>query len=514
MEQIFLDQYTFEKMADVPLEGGILQWPSEIVKQLYSRYPDLAKVNIPYSLDYHHVNEKTLSAKGSVVHGLMEIPFIVDQGNLKPMLVYHLAGDPITTVMPITPAKILTVLSPPSPFGKKLTRKGKRTTPRINASTSAVVQLKTASLLDTLDGTVYEEDKKKLVEDIIEDPRLLAAMRTNETVPLLDKVSQLETMSEETLDLETEKDIYYIYKNAGLGYTKLSSNSTIYDPKIEVLQTVTEDTSLFKTSAKKKLIEMAKTANVSDTLSLGNGYFKIVELEDGKILLNTKGNYINNFEKDASFEYAAKEIQLPITHKVHKGDNVLIKTAENRYFGPLKIASVCSIKGKTHISGIHKLQKTSFVETGTLSKTIVDDKTNTYYTPYNEYIKLAAKENLKKLFQDFVKSSHTVAKRSGQYYLIGPEFEKLSMCSGNSNPFTKDEALWMLIQTGASEETVKQAEELPRGEFPVMDKLRAPMLKTRILEKTAEDLLFLRNYIDSNFKGLVKEASTSIADKN
>lgn len=513
MENLFIDKYEFEKKANKPLEGGMLQWPAEITRQLYSQFPALA--NYPYALDYHNVDEKTRSAKGSVVIKTMEIPFIIETGQLKPMLVYHLNDQPVTTVMPITDLKIQQTLEPQS-FSKGLTHKGSKGVPRIQGSSTTIVQTKTASLLEGLDGTVYPEDKKKLLTDLVSDPRLIMSLDQNDTAEVLEKVSSLHTVSPDDMNLEVEHDVHFIYKNAGLGYTKLSGNSSIYDPKVELISSVEEP--LIKTSARGKIFELVKQSEVSDVLKLGSQNYKMVRMDDeyskdGVILVSSKGSYINDFEKSASFEYSPDEVNLPITKDAHPGDTVLVKTAEGRYFGPVKVAETAKVKGKRILKGSCRLKKAEFIETDKLTKTVLDKKTNTFFTPHSEYIKLASREPVKKVFNDFVKSAHTVAKRHGQYYLIGPEFNKLASYSGTSNPYSKEEALWTLVQLGASEETIKKAESLARGEFFVNDRLNTPVLKTRILEKAASDISLIRKYIDRSYRGLVKEAVSSIADK-
>lgn len=518
MDKFFIEPYTFEKVADKPLPQNILEWPSSIIQVLFNDYPELA--NFPYTVNFTSKDEKRGSAMGTVlINNVLNVPFVVDTFSLLPMLVGFVSGQDILQSMPLTKGFLTAVLAPQS-FSKGLVNKKKNNNGRtLQASTYGYQEVKQASLLDTLNGSIRPEDKLNLLTKLAQDERLIASFASNGTSDVLEKVANLKVTENDTVDTVPE-NIFYIYKEAGLGYVKVSGNSEVYAPKKTALSEVDvkSGTSLMKTASKNNAIDFIKQASPTDVISYKGTDYKVIELDktfskEAHMLLSEDGKYINNFEKLAEWGYSSNQPSFNYTSTPQKGEYILVKTAENKFVGPVHVETIYSDKGQSRVYGSTGFTKVAFLENKNIDKSIYDSARNTVYVPKLETVKLAEKVDLVRPIEKIASVKHVVAKRSGEYYLVGPAFDKLASLSGNRGPFKKDEAVWNLIQVGASEDTIKRAEKMSRGEFYVPEVLEAPIEKKASKDEYDNSVKVVRSFIDSKFKGLLKEAA-SIADKS
>lgn len=500
MKDLFIEPVSFEKTADIQLTENMMMWPNEITAALFKKFPIMTKS--PYSVMFNTRNDKLRSAKGTLSVGPMEIPFVIEGGLLKPMLVYYLQGQDLTNVMPLTGSVAERILSPKT-FAKGLvdyTKPEKK-----NVSVSGEYRLKAGSLLENLDGTVYETDKKALLNEL---------SSYQFTPPdVITKVASLRTMEPSNLTRDIPEDIYYIFKNAGLGWTKYSGNSRFYKNASTFLKdTEVKDTPLVKTTVKGAALTFMKQAEVSDVINYKGSSYKVLGLDlnhyfSSHILMDKKGNYISDLEKTAEWEYSKESVNLPKVKSVSPGEYVLVKTAENKYLGPVFVSSYYKDKGQARLIGTSDFEKVAFYEDNRFEKTVYDK--NKIYVPELEMIKVGSKVTVSRPLTKTERFSHTVTKHQNDYYLVGPEFKKYAELCGSTGVYNKHDAIWALIQLGASEDTITKIAEMISGEVKIVDFLQSPV---KYAEKITDDRKLVASYIDTKFKGLLKEA-VSIADE-
>ena len=509
MEDLFISAYNeLEKTADRKLSNNQLQWPNEILEQLYQVYPELA--TLPQSINYMSKDDDKKSAVGQVVIAdAVNIPFVIDSGYLKPLVVFYPAGESITGSMPLTQNALAELLFK-NRFYKGLAPRKRNFGSTVVNSGISEVPVKTASLLEGLDGTVRSEDKVELLKSL-NDKRILTKLAETKNEKILEKIASLETSLEKTASLEFEEDIYVIYKNAGLGYTKLSGNSQVYDPhKIELREIdVPGDIPLIKTSAK-NVKALDKVASIDGTIKYKNHNYEIIKLDPGfstktALLVNSNNDYIDDFTKEANWEYSDKFVEHKVDSTLVVGDQILIKTASNKFCGPVSVSSAFKTKGNWNIHGSIGLKKIAFIEEPRLSNTIV--KSAEVYIPKAEFIKLAKKIHPETNLEKKANQNHFVSKRDGEYYFVGPAFEKFSSMTGVKRPLSQNEAVWNLIQLGASESVIKQAQILSNGrEFIVNEKLEVPITKEAFVKTGSSSSQIISDFVKSKFRGLIKEA--------
>lgn len=499
MKNLFIEPMRFEKKADTQLTENMLMWPNEIVSALYNQIPFLA--NYPYSVAFNFRNDKLRSAKGTVTVGVLEIPFIIDNGMLKPLLVFYLQGQDLTSVMPLTGAVAEKFLSPKT-FAKGLQEYKKEQ--KSNVNISGEYQVKAGSLLNLLDGTVYEEDKNRLISSLKTSPF---------TSTLVSKIENIKTAEKADLSTEIEDDIFYIFKNSDLGWTQYSGNSRFYKFAETPLKDVDvkEDSKLMQTCSKGDPITFLKQAEVSDVIDYNGSLYKMINLEsNSQMFIDKSGNYLSNLEKRSEWQYSPETVEFEISDTISNGDNILVKAAENKYIGPISVQSFYKDMGAFRLVGSIGLEKVAVYEDKRFEKTISDTIKNIFYVPEFKFIKVGKKIDVVEPLSKLRKLSHTVSKVDNEYYLIGPEFKKYAEVSGKIGPYNKHTALWTLIQLGATEDSITKVANLARGEIKLTDYLESPRIFSNSVDS---DRKAAASFIDSKFHGLIKEAA-SIADKD
>lgn len=498
MKNLFIEPMRFEKKADTQLTENMLMWPNEIVSALYNQIPLLA--NYPYSVAFNFRNDKLRSAKGTVTVGVLEIPFIIDGGMLKPMLVFYLQGQDLTSVMPLTGSIAEKFLSPKT-FAKGLQEYKKEQGSNVQVSGEYV---KAGSLLNLLDGTVYEEDKKQLISSLKSSPF---------TSTLVSKIENIKTAEKADLSTKIEDDVFYTFKNSDMGWTRYSGNSRFYKFAEAHLKDVDikEDSKLTQTCSKGSPVSFLKRAEVSDVIDYNGSLYKMINLEsNSQMFMDKAGNYLSNLEKVSEWQYSLETVDFETSIAISNGDNVLVKTAENKYIGPINVQSSYKDNGAFRLIGLIDLEKVAVYEDKRFEKTINDTAKNIFYVPEFKFIKVGKKINTVEPMSKLARLKHTVSKVNNEYYLIGPEFKKYAEVSGKMGPYNKHTALWTLIQLGATEDTLTKVANLSRGEIKLMDFLESPRIFNDSIDS---DRKSTASFIDSKFHGLIKEAA-SIADKD
>jgi hypothetical protein len=511
MDNFFIQPKALEKSAAKKLSGNILQWPNEIIEALYQDFRALSQ--FPQTVNYVSKDDDRKDAVGQIQINNLIIPFIIENGSLKPFTVCYIDGQHIMQSMPLTETQISKVLFSNS-FHKGLTRKKAPDRPPVSYSGVAEVPIKTASLLDQLDGTILLSDKQKVLSEL-NDPEIAASLIDKQAaLDKLEKLAGLKTLTENSDNIEFEEDIHYIYKEAGLGYTKISGNSKVYSPRTSSLRDidVKQNESLVKSASTSKVVEdLVKSAGILGTIKYDNKNYSVLKLDEtlckeAALLVNTKGDYISELDKEAEWGYTPESVNIPFK-KATKGDFVLVKTSSKEFSGPFMVQSAYAVKNAPRIEGIMGFDKLAFVEDTRLSKTVYDLDNSTIYVPKLETVKLASKINLEKPYEKLASRNHFISNRNNEYYLIGPEFKKYAEVSGNAGPYNVHEMSWALIQLGATEDLVKKAQSLVAGEFYIDEKLEAPLTKKAFIEADSKSSKELQAFINSNFRGLIKEAA-------
>lgn len=507
MEELFIKKYEFEKKADKKLSNNIMQWQNEILETLYQQFPELSQ--FPQAINYISKNDDKKSAAGRIDFAeKISIPFIVDSGKLKPMIVFYPAGGSISDSMPLSQLAIQQNLSPQN-FYKKLAPK----TPRASAYSASGSAVKSASFIESLSGKISSEDKESVLKELVE-PRMLATLVEKKASHFIDKVSGLSSSVNKVQEpVEIEEDIEYIYKQADLGWVKMSGNSKVYAPKITHLREIDAKGEFIKASGKAD-DPMEKIASVTGAIAYKGSDFKIITLDKtfckkSALLVDEKSNYIEDFTKEANWKYSDKNVHTPVAKTANPGDFILIKTSSKEYCGPVYVSSAYKEKDNWKITGINEgFTKLSFVENPRLSNSIIHG--NTVYLPKAEFIKLSSKVKPEKAFSKKADALNYVAKRKGDFYLIGPAFEKLSALSGSRGPFNKHEASWNLLQLNASKDLVEKVANLAEGkEFLVNEELSVPCSLDTLLALEKRSSAVISQFIKDHVKGLVKEAAVT-----
>jgi hypothetical protein len=507
MEELFIKKYEFEKKADKKLSNNIMQWQNEILETLYQQFPELSQ--FPQAINYISKNDDKRSAAGRIDFAeKISIPFIIDSGKLKPMIVFYPAGGSISDSMPLSQLSIQQNLSPQN-FYKKLAPKAQRASSYSPSGTA----VKSASFIESLSGKITSADKDSMLRELTE-PRMLATLVEKKASYFIEKVSALtHSIGQVQEPIEVEEDIEYIYKQANLGWVKLSGNSKVYSPKVTHLREIDATGEFIKASGKAS-DPMEKIATVTGAINYKGSDFEILTLDKtlckkSALLVDEKSNYIEDFTKEASWEYSDKKVHTPIAKTANPGDFILIKTSSKEYCGPIYVNSAYKEKDNWKITGINEgFTKLSFVENPRLSNSIIHG--NTVYLPKAEFIKLSSKVKPEKAFSKKADALNYVAKRKGDFYLIGPAFEKLSALSGSKGPFNKHEASWNLLQLNASKDLVEKVANLAEGkEFLVSEELSVPYSMDTLLEIEKRASTVISQFIKDHVKGLVKEAAVT-----
>jgi len=497
MKKFFIETYTFVKEAGSPLSKNPLQWSNGILEVLYTTYPQLATQ--PQSISFNSKNEDNGSAAGQITVGPLHIPFVIDNFKLSSLLVGFLGDQPITTSMPLTELYLEKIFSPQS-FYKRLTKKAPKKQARVSMSTTIV---KDASLLDILSGQITKEAKLSLLKEIQADDRLIATLHKNDHQGFITKIANMGTLKEEEIkDEAVETDIEYIYKESSLGWTKLSGVIGSTYSKKEYLAEHEANSSSTTTPNKHLLIKKAEKSN---SISYKDTVYKAVDLDKdlssrGHLFVSSDGNYIEDFSKNASWEFTSEEVSFKDTEARPK-DSVLIKVGNNEFIGPVRVISTYAMEKEGQVlHGVTNFEKIAVVENSKLSNAFYDSKDHIAYVPKIEIIKLASKINT---VSENKAPRNIVSIHNNDYHLIGPDFSKEA-----THTLTKDEAIWSLLQHGATDAVIEKVASVTFGDVNIMEKLEVPHEKEASISTEG-----LNKFIDENFRGFLKEAA-SIADKN
>jgi hypothetical protein len=225
-------------------------WQSEIMEELLTEHPYLNDYNI--ELKVEQVQPENGALYGTViinprspttnmpVDDFFGIPIIAEGRKLKPFDVMGVQGD----FQPLNEDRVGKIF-PREDLGSSAVPPADNVNPSIYSQVMSPMQtmqgygiggqtMKTASLIESLSGTVTEDAIQAFIKAAGKEEFLVAADKNPAVRPVLERIDKLALADDENLDdvarRNIEPTVMQVRPNADGSYTVKSASSAVYDP--------------------------------------------------------------------------------------------------------------------------------------------------------------------------------------------------------------------------------------------------------------------------------------------
>jgi hypothetical protein len=294
MEELYTQAtLQFEKLAQSGKVGESADmWPQEILDMFYSQLPYLAQYEVVpilrdpneergYAVGYVTVKNKPQSTPKDVdtsdVTREVRFPFVIKERVVSPFDIF-LVGE---TFYPVTEKNVQSALFQPEVFDIVRSTPGDislvnqlyppyRSRYGFGTSFESGVGGKfssvNANVIEQLIPTMSEADIKRLETALSESPQLKAVVKLSHVRPLLEKLSEIETMSAEDMKAMRRKatppDVIQLVKEGSKVHIKYA-NSQLFAPQTETV-TIKEAAEMLPAAVRSKLSSEGDTTLSTD----------------------------------------------------------------------------------------------------------------------------------------------------------------------------------------------------------------------------------------------------------
>jgi hypothetical protein len=464
MDALFLDQEHLEKTATFYVDSDHTTWVKTIITRLLSEYPSLS--NFELAVEWKNNDFKQGYAVGVInVQNVAAIPIIIKDRAVSDMDVIIANG----LTLPLNDTTLVAIFNNPEAF-KETKIDSSRVFDQflfnkdLDQPESDYSSVKYASVLEKVSSTVLEEDKKVLLDTMLDS---MQEFITSDNVEFIQKVADIKSIDvndfAENLMRGLDMDRQYVYNDEqGNSVVKQASSRVNYTYRLDVTKPEADSCQLKANSG-----ELEKTASYERSNSYSVG--------ERTLFLTKEGSYtiFDNNEIPASvhnFEEMHTEPSIGDTGVYVVGNT---STVPFEVLGIQKIAGV----GQSQVAGFDGLKRVSYYPLNIERCEFVehDMYKDAYFVPKNaKFVKLAEKitphqyENLK----NDVFEHHITRDSAGMYSLIGKEFDKYAECNSE---LSYDDAMWRCVHCNVYDSELDKIAELKSGQMTKLAHVRSPL---------------------------------------
>lgn len=473
MNDLFLDELEFTKVAYTRISENPAEWTKDIIEAFFTQFPYFSQS--PVEVVWRQRDDSKGYAIGAIdiKEGIgMTVPVLVRARELYPFDIAIVNGS----VMPLTNATIQMYLQSKGAFLKVVPKEvGDITYSMFNPSFSSEVtpsfqgnnsySQKTAeSVFDKIASTILQEDKDIFFESFVDD-KLVNAYKKQNTSSFIVKVAKVTPAEINVTDLVRKKlprDIHYIYKSGAYEYKGVFGNSKIYDPITLTLDAVAAE----KFDAVKDSGEtFTKIAgNISNQENKEYSVFHI-ENSDRNIVVFSDKSYteLPTTDKISLTKIASLPTCDLNVDDIRPGITGFFKLANNTISRPFKVDRVYIEKSKKYIEGFDGLRKVAYCEFKGIETPYTEFGT-TYIPQQLPFIKLGNSIILDETNYTELLNSNSVTKLdTNAFRLEGRELNQYKLAFILKDELDEPSTMWHVLQCGGSKNDIEKISTLKVG---------------------------------------------------
>lgn len=328
------------------------------------------------------------------------------------------------------------------------------------------------SMIDKIASTITEEMKSKFFDELTKDARLAEGFKQNGTQEIILKLASLAPGSVDfnaVLHNALERDIQYIYKDAGV-YKMVLSNSKVNDPmELVISDEAAQSLEHIKTPAVAPIVKTAAHAKPIFVVNTGTETLAILQ----------NGDYVAVPGQEHIKEATAQLLDLTALFPLQIQPQI-VKTAIWANYcmtPPFSVLRVWKDNGLERIETFDGLEKKSYCRMQGIEQMHTENGI-TYLPAGTTMIKLGNRLDLP--LTNLPDPRHTNLVRCIDHDAYVLEGEDIKIASAGENLHT---AQWHVLQSGGTTEDLEKIAALKVGETY---RIEHPMLKPIPFQKLAE----------------------------